>query len=396
MMLNDRENASKENLKGLMSNSRTRSIIIVTACILAAMIIFGLTSGGAKTQSKSPVDGAASVNVPVKVTAVPGTSDSADYNKLQEEANRKALEDARSAGTTFIPVPTATNSGNDGNVTLPQIPDAAPVVPSNLPAPPQQQAQPVQQVTALTPVQSVQPSDKVMEQIEGYLSLWGPQNNAELEFSYVRNKKEQEQSKSGQSQTGQQSSAASASKGSSVRFVRAGTMLSARLITPLNSDTPGPVLAEITSGQLAGARLIGTMSLNKEAILIKFEDISKPGWPASYSVNAVGMDDRFSTAIATDVNHHYFKRYAGLLGGSFIEAYGKAMSQTGQTIVITDGNIVSDQPDLTTEQIRDSATGGVLSAIGSEMKKASNEKTTVKVESKDGFVYIRVLFMDDF
>lgn len=397
-IMSEEDNNKKKNLKALMGDGRSRSIIFITGGVLAGVVVLGLMSAGKTQSSKSPIEGSASVDVPLSVTAVPGTSTSADYNRLQQEQNQRDLQAAQAAGQTYLPVITGNTSGSTDPITLPPIdPPANPTQPPSQPTQPvAQQAQIPTQTPPSAQIQQAPtvPSDQMMSQISGYLALWGPANNAKQEFVYVGTKPAAAQAQTG-SAAGSQGSGVSDEK--SVQYARAGTMVSALLLTPMSSDAPGPVLAEITSGPLSGARLLGTMALNKEAIGIRFSTISRPGWPKSYSVNAVGMDERLSTALATDVNRHSFSRYTALLGGTFLEAYGIAMGQTGESIIITSGGIVSDQPDLTQEQALDSAYGAVLGEMGQEWQQRANIPATVTVEGQDGSALpIKILFTSDF
>ena len=231
----------------------------------------------------------------------------------------------------------------------------------------------------------------------GYLTLWGPTNNTFQEFSYLA--QQPQENKIAATSANNDASAKASADESAIRYVRAGTMISAVLVTPINSDAPGPVMAQITSGPLDGARLLGTMKINEESVLIAFNQISKPGWPDTYPVSAIGMDLKSSTALATDVNHHYLQKYMGILAGSYMQGYGQGLQQQNSvTILDPNGNIIQNQGELDTAQIRKKAQGNVLSRIGQDIASATGKReTTIKVEGRNGQPYpIKILFMQNF
>lgn len=411
-------NNRKKNLGGLFSNPSTRPIIFVMAGLLVGMIVLGYMALGRAKSDALP----ASANVSrtgTNVEADPSRGGSSAHADLQRQANERNAQMAAERGQSNLPILTPTDTGGDP-LALPTLPQQnAPINPTvapTLPVAEQPQLPPVSQppvVQAPPPaVEQVQqpvapraPNAAVADQIAGYLELWGPRNNQYQEFEYARSADVQAMAAQASTQGGAQSNgqgstlpAPARAPEASFKFVRPGSVVPARLMTPLTSDNPGPVLAEITSGPLAGARLIGNMTTQREGLLLQFNQITKPGWPDTYSINAVGMSDDGYTGQATDVNHHYLQRYTALFAGSFMQGYGQGLSQQGRKTIITDGGtVISDVNELNSSQIRNQGYGEVAQAIGEEIEQMSDRPTTIEIKGKNGNSYrFQVLFLKGF
>ena len=53
-----------------------------------------------------------------------------------------------------------------------------------------------------------------------------------------------------------------------------GNILYAQLISRANSDSPGPIVAEIVQGELAGAKVLGSFTQANDSLIIEFNSIS--------------------------------------------------------------------------------------------------------------------------
>lgn len=410
MKLNEENQRRKDNLKGLVKNPATMTIIVATGAVLIGVVGLGFFRLG---QTADEVPGGASVGGAPTVQHQPGVNDTAAHAALQQQANAQRLQQAQANNQSNLPVLTS-GQRVDQPLTLPTNNSASQNAPSSTtiqfqPVTPPQEAAPVApvlqapSVVAAAPPVKQEVSEKTRERIDAYLTLWAPKDLLFQEYTVVGNAEKQwEKPKEMDvaAVASAQNSSSSSRAVDEIRFVRAGTTVPAKLITPLNSDAPGPVLAEITAGPLAGARLIGTMSVAKNSLLVNFNTISKPGWPSTYSVGAVGMSVDRSTALATDVNNHYAQKYFGLLAGSFIEGYGDAMSQQGSVTYLdpTSGGVVTSRDELSGSQISKSAQGEVLSTLGRDWQRQTQNVTpTIKVQGKNGEDYpLQILFLKNF
>ncbi len=100
-----------------------------------------------------------------------------------------------------------------------------------------------------------------------------------------------------------------------------------------NSDQPGPIMATIQDGPLAGARLVGSFKQENEKLVLEFTTVSMKD-KTSQTISAVAVDPAVNqAAIATSVDHHYLERFGLLLGGSFLQGFGQAVMTAGTTQV---------------------------------------------------------------
>ena len=408
---------SRKNIKGLMANPRTRTIVIIMGGLVAAMLLVGIFSRG-NQQASDQSSGTKTVQAP-NVQARPGTVTDTRYQQAVEQQNEQRLKAAQASGQTVLPTLTGPNNqasldplDNTQAPTTPvQVPQPQPVAapPTTTPQP-----QPVQAAAAPAPAAvdvTKTPRYKTVEaQIVGYMKSWvapgamqefeyngkgGPDFSAAAAAPATGIPTGTPAPAQGQSQP-QPQSAGSASKGAS--FVRAGTIIPAVLLTSVNSDTPGPVLAQIVSGPLAGARLLGNFQATEKEVVVRFSTLSMPGEPKSFSVSAYAVNSNLGTGLATDVDNHYFRRYGLLLAAGFIKGYGQAIARSGTTTTVTDGGgVIITQDELTNGQINRVALSEAGTTVAGDVQQAARVRPTVKVEGKDGSgVPIGLLFMSDF
>lgn len=405
----------KNNLKNLMSNSRTRLIVIITSVVVILMVVFGfMGSSDDKGNKPAEATGAASVGpTPENITPVPGTNDSPGYNALQEKANSDAFKEAQEKGTSNVPVLTNESLANKKDifddlnkdnrkpiVEEPPVIDATPVQPEQ-----QYQAQPqaIQQPATSETTQDRQAyMQSVQQQITTYINGWSAGQGFQ-EFNMTGQAPQQQQGAGNTNGTStgtnvQQASYDSSNSSSSNKgpaFVRAGSVVPAVMLTAINSDEPGPVLAQIVTGPLKGARLIGQMVSSDQRVVVQFSSLSMPGASQTFNISSFAIDpDTSRTGLATDVNNHYFLRYGLGLAAAFISGYGEAVQNSGSTTT-TDafGGTTTIMGDMTHKQIAESAFGKVGQKLGSELDKETNRAPTVTVASGTS---IGVLFMADF
>lgn len=400
----------KKNLSGLLSNPSTRPIVFMMSGLLVGMLVVGyMVMGRAKSDA---VPAAAKVTrTGENVQADPSRGGSSAQADLQREANARNAAAAQANNQSNIPTLEPANGSQDP-LQLPTLPQQTDNTNNNNPTPVMPQVempvapQPEQTPPPAAAVAQVQEQPKrevnaaVNDQIQGYLNLWGPRANQYQEFEYARSAREQMQQQGAAvpTPTNRETNNTAQAPASTIKFVRSGSVVPARLLTPVNSDNPGPVLAEITSGPLSGARMIGTMVVQREGVLLQFSQIMKPGWPANYPISAVGLSDDGYTGMATDVNHHYLQRYTALFAGTFMQGYGKGLGQQGRKTVITEGGaVVSDTSELNARQVRNQGYGEVAQALGQEIESKSDRDTTIEIKGKDGSPFrFQVLFIKGF
>jgi intracellular multiplication protein IcmE len=127
-------------------------------------------------------------------------------------------------------------------------------------------------------------------------------------------------------------------------LVPAGDINYAQLLTEANSDVPGPILAQLVSGPLAGARLLGNFSLREEYLVLSFNSIIIDG--VNQPISAVAMDPSTTlTGVASDVDHRYWQRVFLPAAAKFLEGVGSAIAQDSETTVTVSGDTVIEETE---------------------------------------------------
>lgn len=388
------------------------SLVLLAMVVLAASKLFKEDESSTNTETtKSNITSSADA-----VDVLPGTSERKAYNELQQKENEKKAKEVLGTDKSSLPVLVNNNKDDKNdpfndlnlNITQPQIKEETPVIdttPPEVPAPVVQPAPvvvqpPVSQPVAMQPVATYNSSEragsrqKVNAQLQGYMSLWTPSpSDQERNFTGANIEDSLSNGATGNVQNVSNTSKVATASGASL--VRAGTMIPAVMITGLNSDTPGPVLAQIVSGPLKGAKVIGEMRSNDKNIVVQFNKLSIKGHNKTYNISAVAVDpNTTSTALATDVNNHYFQRYVLGLAAEFVSGYGEAVQNKGTTTTVGPmGNVTQTKGDLNHSEIAESAFGKVGQKLGREIERDTNRRPTVTVDSGTP---LALMFLNDF
>ncbi|MCF8496605.1 MAG: DotG/IcmE/VirB10 family protein, partial [Alphaproteobacteria bacterium] len=144
--------------------------------------------------------------------------------------------------------------------------------------------------------------------------------------------------------------AAASPEAQEIVLLPAGQIAYAQLITEANSDVPGPVLAQIVSGPLAGSRALGSFEVQKELLTLTFDKVIIKGVP--YPANAIALDPGTTLpGMATEVDHRYFERVLLPMAASFVEGAARAVSESGLTSVTVEGSTaIQDTRETDTKQ----------------------------------------------
>jgi intracellular multiplication protein IcmE len=178
--------------------------------------------------------------------------------------------------------------------------------------------------------------------------------------------------------------------------VKAGTIMYAVLMTRVNSDEPGPVLAHIVEGKFKGARLMGNLSNLGDRVLLQFDKMNLPAMTETLPIKTVAIDQHTArTALSSMTDHHLISRYGSLFVSSILQDYGKAVQQSGAQIVPspTPGGLPQIiYPALTPWDKLFVGLGTVGSQMGTAIGSQFNRPPTVHVYSG---APIGILFIED-
>lgn len=146
--------------------------------------------------------------------------------------------------------------------------------------------------------------------------------------------------------------AGGASPSLSAPLIRAGDVVLASTIITNDSDTPGPVVAEIRRGPLKGARLLGGFEAKKNNthLIVQFNSAVLPdGTQVPISAYAVDARQK-SLAVRTDLDRRLFARYAPRVAAAFVSGVGEALSDPGTSLIDLGGVTGVTRPAATIEQ----------------------------------------------
>ncbi len=162
-------------------------------------------------------------------------------------------------------------------------------------------------------------------------------------------------------------------------IIAAGTVNYGQLLVEANSDVPGPVLAQIMSGPLAGGRAIGRFQVMNDYLVIQFSLVSLKG--KDYPVSAIALDPNTTLGgMATEVDHRYFDRLVLPSAASFLSSFGQTMGEGRTTSTVTGDFVVVDQAKKGVKDAVYDGIGKMGETAGQFFQNRANQiKTLVRV-----------------
>ncbi len=122
-------------------------------------------------------------------------------------------------------------------------------------------------------------------------------------------------------------------------LVSAGTVSYAQLLTEANSDVPSPIMAQILSGPLAGARAIGTFQVSNDFLTLQFNSAHLKG--KDYAINAMALDpDTTLAGLVTEVDQRYVVRVILPAAASFLSSFGSSLGQGDSSTTVSNGAVI--------------------------------------------------------
>ena len=132
-------------------------------------------------------------------------------------------------------------------------------------------------------------------------------------------------------------------------LIPAGTINYGQMVIEANSDVPGPVLVQLVSGPLAGARLIGSFQTRNKVLVLQFDSVVVNG--LNSPVNAIAIDPTTTLpGVATEVDNRYWSRVLLPAAGRFIEGLGRGFAQDSETTIVTGDVVTTTRNNLDFEQ----------------------------------------------
>ena len=370
----DQESADGEKKAGIgtnLSNAwRTKPIfklVVLLASVAAViMLVINFTTSPPETERSRVAN-------PPGMTEAPGGKASPAFIEAQAEANKQRIQEAAAVGGTALPTPLPTGMNTDTRR------EGDPLVEFRAEMQKQKdeqarQIQALQQQTQRQQSATIQQDQQVQQQLgQNYqqqmaqlAQLWKPVGMniiGGLEQDYKKSTATNNQgvnnqnyssnsvqtSSGGQNMPGSGPGAESGQPQVSVSdkgakpLILAGTVNYGQLLTEANSDVPGPILAQIVSGPLSGARAIGSFQVGYDLMTLTFNTATLKG--KEYRIKALALDpDTTLGGMATEVDHRYFARVLLPAAASFVAAFGQELGKKPTTVVVAgNGQVISSQ-----------------------------------------------------
>lgn len=182
-----------------------------------------------------------------------------------------------------------------------------------------------------------------------------------------------------------------------VIIIGAGEALYATIDTAINTDYSGPVVATVRQGKYSGARIIGTKSLEYDAVVLKFSVMSLPkGGPAipvqAFAINLGDVTKFGTTGLQGSTDYHIGKRYVLPAILAFAQTYGYAASMSGSSSTSTSTSTTQTTNPLSSKDRALVALGGALAPVASDLARQAARPITIQMNAN---TEIGILFMQD-
>lgn len=415
-------NERMRGVKSLFQNKQTRVVVILTFGALIAAVVW--SNMAAKNQQTRPKDLQAAVGTPSmpSVVAVPGTSDNPLHNAKVREENLERVRQAEKTGESVVPRLTQAaekeadpfdlmvkKPAPDNRLTEPPIP--TPATPTRVAAGQSSQQVPLTAQPVAKTQSQIKAEADMAAAMRGLLDSWTPARQVvEVEYKNTAAPAGQMQQASlaqnsaqqagyGAASAGQAAGAASTAPEEKPVALKAGSILHGVVLTAVNSDEPGPVLAQIITGPYAGGRMLGKFELAKDSgkVILSFNVLTMQNAARSYAITSFAVDPQTArTGFASDVDRHYLSRYGLFAAAEFAKGYGNALSQSGSTQTVNAGvggvSSTTTYPALNNKQIALSALGSLGGEVGNSLRDGLRRPPTVTLNAG---TEIGVLIMQD-
>ena len=350
---------TKSNLKASFANPKSRIFLFFMMAVLCVVLVVAYTSRNRTVQDQKTDAGVAAnaslVNPGAVIDSTPGTSDtSAEYQELQKKKYQEITNQAlNSSGSPVAALPSL-STGSENLSAIPGLNQLNntkdPMVDYNdklkQQINDQQKAQldlQAKQDELLAKQQADMANKEAQALMARQISLLA-RNWQVIPQQFVPGKAVVYSNTTANSQTA--STTEAADKKPKI-YYKAGDILFGVLLTSVNSDQPGPILARVVSGPLNGAKIIGTINPAtipqtanapkvSRSLILEFTLMNIPGKKISVPITAVAIDPQTAnTGLATSVDNHYMLRYGTFFAANFLSGLGQAISSQNQAKIIT-------------------------------------------------------------
>ncbi len=393
------EKQKYNNIKTAMADPKTRTIYIVGVSLVIVIAVFAVLSlKKSVPRGEFPADEVPTLpKVQTNVSNGDKKQATPVYDKLIKTENQQEAEKAKADGASALPVM---------RTPVEQKPAAQPQTPAPVSAyNPQSQTQDnAVHEEEQKRQQAIKDRMQLMRsQVNLLVASWAPKGHVNMTVEA----KEKIDSQGAATTPALKGAATAGSAVARSPLKKAGDTCYAELDTFVNTDEPSPVFATIQQcGELDQSKLIGKVEIPQntqyaQKAVLRFTQINVPGQSNSLTVDVVAIDEvTRRTALATDVDNHYFLRYGALFGSSFLSGYADALLKGGQnqSIVTTTTGAIIQNTAYDTRQMVQAGLGNIGKQVAANMGGLFNRPPTITIDDKanpGSHIGIGIVFMSD-
>lgn len=357
-------------------------VVAAVATIVGGIVLFG---GEKETATMSRV------RAPKEVAGNTGMEQvSPEMKRALEQSNEEVAEDAARQGGSAMPVPI---NAPEEKLAVPDMGASAEEDPLERWRKIQEERQKREALQARPAGPQVDPNAQVIDKLAKSMatqmqtildaqSLMAPEFEVVTSSDWLEKQAKQKKEEKVAAQQAQANAAAQPQVIDLDIIQPAGTIEYAQLITEANSDVPGPVLAQIMSGPLAGSRILGSFKTEEDYLVLTFSTVVMDG--VSNSADIIALDPATANVgLATEIDRRFFSRVILPAAAAFVEGMASAIAESGTTSVSVSGDtVVESSEELDTKQevykgVEEA--GAKISEIMDDQ--ASDTKIMIKVEA---------------
>lgn len=365
-------------------------IMVVAGAVVA--VISNFLGGGKDSTTISKV-----VAPPSMGGEAPGGKESPYRMKELNEANKTGEQKALQSGTSFIPTPHGEESNVDeGKDPLKELRAETDHLRQML-EDQKRQAQ-LQQAAPKPQAQQQQPekfdnslASAMQSQMQKLMGDWKPKG-----IRVVATQPKDKNSADAAQATAAANAAAASAANIPTEFktvVPAGTVNYGQLLTEANSDVPGPILAQIVSGPLAGARAVGSFKVINDYLVLHFDLANLKN--KDYAIEALALDpDTTLGGMATEVDERYFTRVVLPAAAAFMQGLGQELGQSNSTVTSTGTTTIVTQGSQGFRQGMYDGFGAAATTAGQFFRDQANKTqplVRVAAGTPIGFFFVRTV-----
>ena len=340
-------------LSHAFSDPRSRRLFILGGVAFVAIAVV------ASAQFRSAGPGRSTLAAPPQIDTTPGGAHQAntpDYRQSVINADDQRAKAAEQSGRSAL----ATIN-----------PEVVAPPPASLPGP-TQQLRPAAAAAASNAAEEqrrTRMADAMRQQMQDALASWKPAQAPQLMFSRADAAPTVAPVQAA-AIAAPDTAAPAVSTGAPAQeeLIHAGDIFYGTTVTAERSSDPaGPIVADILSGPLQGARILGSVSAGRESYVLTFNSMSFEG--RRYDINAVAVDvETVRTGVRSDIDRRFPERILAV-GADFLQAAGQVFLRPATTTVATQSGIVQETPPPTNRQAVQAGIGGAGQGLSTELNR---------------------------